>query len=126
MQKYGSEFTSTDVEFKNGVFSFDMAGAYGDENVKSIKREFSFTDTVITLHDSFDYTGDAPITERLVTRIRPEIQDGYVAVGELKVFFDNDICTVSIKESKTSRSTELYFIDFELKENVREITLKFE
>ena len=49
-----------------------------------------------------------------------------MAVGELKVFFDNDTCALSVKEAQTSKNTELYFIDFELKENVREITLKFE
>ena len=126
VQKYGSEFTSTDVKFENGVFSFDMAGAYGDERVRSIKRAFSFTDKEITLQDSFDYTGDAPITERLVTRISPEVGDGFVTVGELNIFFDKNACTLSVKEGKTSRNTELYFIDFELKDTVREITLKFE
>ena len=103
-----------------------MAGAYGDENVRSIRREFSFTDSEITLCDSFDYNGEAPITERLVSRIAPEIHNDYVSVGEINIFFDKSICTLSVKESKTSKNAELYFIDFELAENVSEITLKFE
>lgn len=126
VQKYGAAYASTDVEFKDGVFSFDMAGAYGDENVRSVKREFSFTDTEITLHDTFDYVGDAPITERIVTRISPELQDGSVTVGELKVYFDSTACAASVKNSKTSRNTDLYFIDFELAGGVRELILKFE
>ena len=126
IQRYGAQFASSDVQFKDGVFSFDMAGAYGDEDIRSVKREFSFTDKVITLHDSFDYTGDAPITERLIARELPEIGSSEITVGDLKIFFDESVCSVSFKKAETTKGMELYLIDFELNDGMREITLKFE
>ncbi|MBQ3015902.1 MAG: heparinase II/III family protein [Clostridia bacterium] len=126
VQKFGSDFGSSDVKFEDGVFSFDMASSYGCDDVKSVKRSFSFTDTVITLCDSFDYSGNAPITERFVTRFTPEVSEGAVTVAELTVKFDPTVCTVSIREALTMRNTPLYFIDFELNEGVRDFTVSFE
>ena len=126
IQKFGAEYTSKDTKFENGVFSSDIAGAYGDENVKSILRSFSFTDTTITLNDKFVYTGSDKITDRLALKVKPELVNGTVVAGELTVKFDADVADVVLSETKTSKNTTVYFADFVLKEGKDEITLVFE
>lgn len=126
IQKVGDSYSASNVKFEDGVFSFDMAGAYGADEVKSIIRSFSFTDDAVTLSDKFDYCGSAPITERLVTRVKPDVSDTALSIGELKIKFDKKLCSVSIREAMTSKNTVLYFVDFELCDGVCEFTLTFE
>ena len=126
VQKYGGEYSATPSTYENGVFSFDMAGAYGDETVKSIKRSFSFTDTTVTLTDTFDYTGDAPITDRIVAKVMPVISEGKVVIDTLTVTYDPGVCTVNTAEAVTSRGVTIYFADFVLKSGQNSITLVFE
>ena len=126
IQKFGAEYTSKDTKFENGVFSSDIAGAYGDENVKSIKRSFSFTDNTITLNDKFVYTGSEKITDRLALKVKPELVNGTVVAGDLTVKFDDDTAEVVLSETQTSKNKPVYFADFVLKEGKDEITLVFE
>lgn len=126
IQKFGAEYTSKDTKFENGVFSSDIAGAYGDENVKSILRSFSFTDTTVTLNDKFVYTGSEKITDRLALKVKPELTDEGVVIGELTVKFDPDTADVVLSETQTSKNTTVYFADFVLKEGKNDITLVFE
>ncbi len=125
-QKYGSEYAASDVKFENGIFSFEMAGAYGDETVKSIKRAFSFTESTITLTDEFEYTGNEKISERFVTRIKPELLDGKVLCETLTINYGDDISSVSVTETLNSHKATVYLIDFVLRDDCKKATFTFE
>ena len=125
IQKTGASYSATDTNYENGIFSFDMAGAYGDERVISIVRSFEFTEDDITLTDKFVYNGDSPITERFVTKIAPVIEGSTVTVDCVTAEFDENICAVEIKESITSKNVPVYFIDFTLKCDCKEFKIVF-
>lgn len=121
-QKFGKEFAAKDYVFSPGYYAMDIAGAYGDERIRSVKREFRTYDEGITVTDTFDC--DAAITERIVSIIEPEISDGMVKILSAKVTFDNSLCDVSVKETVTSKKFTAYLIDFKLKDGVKSFEMK--
>ena len=125
-QKVGREFGSTDVSFENGVFSMDIASAYGNDDVKSIKRSFSFTDTTVTLNDVFECSETTPITDRIVLTECPEVKEGAVVTESLTVSYDPAKASVRLSEQETSKGKTLYFADFDLNDGVSSLTLVFE
>ncbi len=125
IQKVGEQYTATDVKFENGVFSMDIAGAYGSDEVVSIKRAFSFTESSIALTDKFIYTGTEAITDRLVSQIKPQLLDGKIVCDEATITYDTDAAEVEISEGLTSRNKTIYLIDFKLKDGIDEIKFTF-
>ena len=125
IQKFGKEFGSVDAKFEKGIFSFDFAKAYGDERITSIKRSFSFTEDTITLTDKFVCNGIDSITERIISREKPEINDGEIAFSDTTVSFDNTLCVPSISTGVTTKNSTLYLIDFKLNKGVDKFTLIF-
>ena len=97
-QKFGAAYISEDVKFENGVFSMDIAKSYGDENVKSVKRAFCFTDTTVTLQDEFVYTGDAEITDRIVLKEEPTVSDGAVTTESLTISYDKNCADIKLSQ----------------------------
>ena len=51
----------------------DVMITEADNGLEAINRKFSFTEESVTLSDSFTYSGNGKITERLVTLFVPEI-----------------------------------------------------
>ena len=124
IQKHGKEYFAVNYTYEPGYYSFDMAGAYGDENVKSVKREFRTYDDYITVTDTFSV--NAPATERLTSLIAPEISEGSVKIDTAEITFDKNACTVSVSEVVTSKKFTVYLIDFKLNDGVNtfELTIK--
>ena len=125
IQKFGAEYAACNTKYEDGVFTSDIAGAYGDEDVKSIVRTFSFTDTAITLKDSFVYTGNEKITDRIVTTTEPEVDGLTVKFDGLTVTADNAE-EINTSSTVTSKGNTIYFTDFVLKAEQKSITLVFE
>ena len=126
IQKFGAQFASANTKLENGVFSLDIAGAYGAEEVKSVLRSFSFTDKSVILNDKFVYTGNEKITDRLSLKEKPSLQGDTVIAGELTVKFNPSEADVIFSEVTTSKKMIIYFADFILKDGVNEITLIIE
>ena len=114
---------ATGTRYENGVFSTDFAGAYKVDGLTSIARSFSFTDDSVTMKDSFGYTGQGSIVERLVSLYKPELGDGVVKVDAAEVYFDKNICDVEITTEPKGRET-CYMINFTLKPGVRDFEIK--
>ena len=115
LQCAGKEFAARDTKYENGVFSLDIAGAYQnlDKNDK-ILRSFEFTDTAVKLTDKFEFSSKHSVTERLVSKIDPDIStQGVILIDGVKIRYDGDIWDVS-KSSEISsvRNTTCYMIDF--------------
>ena len=118
-QSFGKEFAAKGTKYENGVFSLDLAGAYECEGLNSINRSFVFDEDKVTLTDTFDYTGDGKITQRLVTRYVPEtLSDGNIKVDIGGVLYDPAICEVKISDEPLSKGGKVYFIDFILNDGV--------
>lgn len=127
-QKFGGQYRATSVESGEGVFSMDIAGAYGIESLKSLRRRFELTEDTVTLTDEIDYRTEGSVTERLVSVVKPEIvRDGEITIGEAALSFDPQY-GVSITETCGTASHDplVYLIDFTLPEGVTrfEITMK--
>lgn len=118
-QYEGHAAKATDVKYENGVFSMNIAEAYKCEGLERIDRSFSFTDDTVTLSDSFVYSGDEQITDRIVTYLKAEkTSDNTVTVEDVTITFDPTLCDLEITTERSSRDTDIYLIDFKLKKGV--------
>lgn len=122
-QRFGKEYAATDVHYESGVFSMDIAGAYGLDDVRSARRRFDMTDDAVVLTDRFDT--ERTITDRLVAMTEPKQTDaGVIVVGDARVEFDSERATVKITTAESSAHGTVYFIDLELRPDVKEISLR--
>jgi hypothetical protein len=118
-QLVGAEHGAKNVACKDGIFEMDMAGAYGNEALRSLKRRFETYEDRVVLID--EYEGDVSVTERFCTLIEPEMGDGFVKIAELTLAFDPAICEPMLHSEPTSGSAgaPCYMIDFKLKDGVK-------
>ena len=115
-QKFGSQYRATDVDFKEGSFAMDIAGAYCIEGLDSIVRSFTPGEDSVRLVDEIVYNGEGGVVERLVSLIEPELGEGVIRIAECTVEFDPaayDV-TVTKTEGTAGHDKEIYLIDFAL------------
>lgn len=118
-QFFGSDAKADKFEYQNGKLEAEIAGAYKCEGLTSIKRSFEFTDTEITLTDSFAYSGSGDIVERMVSLIKPEVlENGKIAIETAEISFDFEKYELSISEELRERGDTCYLIDFKLKTGI--------
>lgn len=122
-QKFGREYSARDVNFREGVFSLDIADAYGLCESEKILRSFSFDCDTVTLKDVFRLKSERQIVERLVTKKEPKLDTpGCITLGNAVLSYDFSTWRVSVdtelmtKEAK-GKNGELirercYLIDF--------------
>ena len=116
-----------DFSFENGVLSMNIAPAYKCEGLERIDRSFTLTENTVVLRDRFTYSGNGKITDRMVTMIQPEIIDkNKVKVGDATVTFDPGICDIEISSKPRIPSGNFYFIDFNLRDGVKEFSATIE
>ena len=119
----GKDARAIDVSYENGVFNLDIAPAYKYEGLNSLKRSFTFTDEAVTVSDDIGYKGRGVITERVVTRIEPKIaNDGVIEIAECSLTYDPTVCSVNIEKKETSKGYEVYLINFDLNESVKQFS----
>ena len=124
-QMPGAEYRASGVSFENGVFTEDIAGAYGIKELASLVRVFRFTDDDVTLTDTFDYSGEGGITERFVTFLKPEIgEKGTVVLGDTILHYDSKISHPVISSEMGTQNAEIYFVDFPLEKGTTEFTCR--
>ncbi|MBQ8380620.1 MAG: heparinase II/III family protein [Clostridia bacterium] len=126
VQKFGDEYSSKDTSFKNGVFYTDIAGAYGDERIRSVKRSFSFSKSSVTLNDVFDISSDLTITERLILKVKPEVNGSEIVCDDLKIKLGDEVKDVSFSETKTTSGKRIFLLDLLLSAGADRCTLIFE
>ncbi len=112
------------ASFENGIFTTDFHLGYDIPELKELKRSFAFTDTSVTLTDSYEYDGTPDsFVERFITRDKPEIVGGEIRVGPLTLKASCD--TVSISPTDETGRT-VYTIDFSLPLSIRSFTLEID
>jgi hypothetical protein len=83
-QKPGKEFGAKDCRIGPGAeMALDMAGAYGMEELRALRRHFVFDPVRCTLkmEDQFLFSaGPLPVTERFVSRYPPQVNGTLVSI----------------------------------------------
>jgi len=78
--------------YEDGIFTLELAGAYGLDSLTSLKRQFRFDADCITLTDTYTFDGDArPAVERFVTRTEPKITPAGVELDTLTLIADAEV-----------------------------------
>lgn len=115
-QKEGREYAARDVRVDAGEFALDIAPAYGIDELSECKRRFSFTETSVSVTDSFDYSGDGEVVERVVTIREPkEIGRGKIAILDSVLTYDADaVKSVKIEKHSFAGSADCFTIDITL------------
>ena len=116
-QKEGAEYTASLTKTEEGI-SIDLTHAYDIQNAESIKRDFTFTETEITMTDTYAFSSPTQVTERFVSMIKPEITENGVKLGNMTLATGGLVPTVSEDihyhhEIGPAPST-VYLIDFDL------------
>lgn len=113
-EKTGAEYRSSNLCRTANGFSLDIAGAYGLTDLKALKRTFSFTDTSVSLNDSFDYSGDGVITERFILSHKPEIDGNKITVGNTVISVLTEGCEFSFDTHTLKNGATVYLFDAKL------------
>ena len=114
----------------DGTISVEISGAYEIEGLESFKRDVSFDEEGVTLTDSFNIDSGR-VVERFVSIIKPEINDDYIKVGNVKLMFDSKLCKAELSTYEYTRANPrgvietVYLTDLILKSGLNKITFKF-
>ena len=118
-QKHGKNFSATILNITENEFCLDLSGAYGLES-SSIIRKITMDEGHVNITDT---SSDAHThTSRIALRIKPQVFDGYIVVGNTKISSLTP-CTISVSEeefetrysvavSDTDRYVMAYLVDF--------------
>jgi hypothetical protein len=99
----------------------NIAPAYRAEGLARIDRTFALSEESVTLTDRFDYTGRAPLVERLISLVAPvEGAPGTLVLEDTTLTYDASVCSLSIRTEPLSRGGVCYVMDFELNDGGRE------
>lgn len=121
-QKAGAEYAASNAKYENGVFTLDLAGAYGLEECRSILRSFSFDNGEVRVSDVFDC--DTEIIERFMTLEEPVVKaDGEIEVDGTRLCYESSACELEINSETTSKNAVVYSINFKLKDGVKSFSL---
>ncbi len=123
-QKEGRDYAARDVRVDGGDFVLDIAPAYGIAELSSLERRFSFTETSVKVTDSFDYSGEGAIVERVVSMREPtETESGKIAILDSILTYDADaVESVKIEHHTFDGSAPCYTVDFVLKRGADKFT----
>lgn len=114
------------TSFENGVFSVDFRVAYDIPELKSLVRDYSFSDTGVTVLDKFQIDGECSFTERLVSYVEPKISEGIVDYGKAVVKFDSSLAVATVSkdihaleldtDGNLQKGVDVYLVDINVKE----------
>ena len=128
--KYGKEHRATNVTYGDNSFSFDMEGAYGDENLPSLSRSFIALPDCVTIADKFDWRGEAPAVERFMLWDEPTLCDGGFTVRGVTCRFVGRVAKATVVPFEYEihhaggRTRGAYFVDVELEKGADAFTLE--
>ena len=98
----GSEHKAKAVKLLPDGLRLYICKAYQAEGMKTLKREFHVSKSALTLHDTVNCLRPLPVTWVFMLRNRPEIQDGLILSGAVRLL---------IPEGMTAESEEIPITD---------------
>ena len=124
------------TSFENGVFSVDFKVAYNVPELKKLVRNYSFSDTGVTVCDNFEIEGNPTFTERIVSYKEPTITDGVIDYGKVKVAFDKNLASASYSkevhatvlntDGTLKNGVDVYLVSIDVKEPKDSFTFEIE
>ncbi len=90
--------TGSKTSFENGVFSVEFGSVYGIDALKSLRRDYSFDESSVTVTDNYEITGECSFAQRFVSFLEPQIKDGEVIIGKAHICFDPSLYTASYEK----------------------------
>jgi hypothetical protein len=119
------EAAARDVEYREGYFSMDIAGAYPEGVARSVRRTFEMDDDKVVLTDVFDVEPGTKIVERFVSLVEPYMcNDGSLYFGDCRFTFRADTA-MWFKTEETHEGT-CYIVDFTLNDGANEFKVVME
>ena len=105
----------------------DIAKAYGIEG--HIFRNFEIGDDCVTLRDTFELVEAQSITERFVSYVKPEVQNGVLIWNGMQLKFNPEIleCCISSEKYKNNFKGifDVWLIDLNVKSPEKKTSLEF-
>ncbi|MDO4294941.1 MAG: heparinase II/III family protein [bacterium] len=117
-QLAGKQYCGSVKEHTDSTLSISREGAYAVSGLSSLTRNFTFLSNEILWTDVFCFKdGESHnITERLVTKKKPEVEAGCVKIQELCILFSPEELAASVQEQSyvghQGEPQTVYFIDF--------------
>ena len=117
----GKDYCGQMLNYGNGAFSVDIAGAYDVEGLFSVKRDLLLDKGKFTLTDKFQFQQEQKlnVTERFVTTMKPEYREQILKLGKYRLSSEPNILPRISSSELVNRFGEteiLYLIDYELGE----------
>ena len=129
LQKPGRDYCAENVKYGENTFSFDLAGAYGDEKLPAFSRTFTVTPDSVTVSDKFDWRGEAPAVERFMLWDEPTVVDGGFTVDGLTCRFAGKVKKIASVpfdyeiHHAGGKTRQAWFVDAELEPSADGCTL---
>jgi hypothetical protein len=127
LQKPGGEYRARDFKYENDVVSLDISPAYGIfDSDERIDRSFELYKRGFRLTDRFSFNKKREVTERIVTRIEPDLSSGgKILLDGVSVKYDTAKwdCRLAGAEPSARDRRICYFIDFSPKCEISEFSL---
>lgn len=117
VQPYGKQY-SAKTQYDDKLI-IDLTMGYDCPELKKIIRTFECKDDCVVLTDSFEYSGI--VTERFVTKTRPELKGGKLYIGDARIDADMNKWEYSLKCDSYKRhgvtdGINVYIIEFTQKD----------
>lgn len=118
-QMYGADYKGNIVYAAKDEVRIEIHDAYKVKSLQKATRRFLLKDDCVILQDSFVFSDNkSSVTERFITKIKPEIVDDCVNIDYLKIKYPKSISKVNIWEksykSRGAIDDVLYGIDFSI------------
>ena len=129
-QLTGAQYRATNVNAGDNFFELDIEGAYTPGAANKIHRRFDISESRVTLCDTVDYSADTQsVRERIISKIKPELCDGYIDYGTAILRYDSSRYTSELStDTYTAHNgidtVTVYMVDF-IPENEREKEFTF-
>ena len=118
-QHEGAEYRAKNVRVDGNVFEMDMEDSYTKGIVERLNRRFEVKEDGVLLVDTlYPNEKTESFVERFVSKLKPEICDGFVDYGVGQILFDQNKYNVSVgteifSEHNTGIKSTVYLVDFE-------------
>ena len=117
-QQVGERFRSKNAKVSDTGFELNLECAYNPGIIEGINRRFTIDDNKVIMTDTFDFSPKTEsVTERFVSKIKPEICDGYIDFGIARIVYDKEryVPSVSIETFVAHNNKDIvtvYLTDF--------------
>ncbi|MBQ4517059.1 MAG: heparinase II/III family protein [Clostridia bacterium] len=96
-QPAGKEYRG-EMTYAENKLTVDLSKAYNCPGLNSFIRSFDFKEKSFTLQDSFSFCGEGDVTERFITKIKPEITAEGIEVANAKLTYNKNDWEPSVLE----------------------------